>query len=212
MDEDLADESGQRGRRGERPERDRQAPGAFRLGAALAVLLPVPPQAPGGHDHVEHEQDRRDGRAQDREGMPVRIAVPPRNRRDEEQRRRREDETELHKHRGAADPPPPVRGHEHREPEHEQQVRDDAPDQRAAHDLRQPARDGEQRDDQLRRVSEARVQEPADSRPGVLTRVLGRLADQPGERHQGRRRDGEQRHVAGMDHVAQQNRDRAQDE
>ena len=44
--------------------------------------------------------------------------------------------------------------------------------------------DGEQRDDQLGRVAEARVQEAADPRAGVLGCVLGRLADQPRERDQ----------------------------
>ena len=53
--------------------------------------------------------------------------------------------------------------------------------------------DGEQRDDQLGRVAEARVQEAADPRARVFGRVLGRLADQPGERDQ--RGGGEQESV-----------------
>ena len=42
------------------------------------------------------------------------------------------------------------------------------PGERAADDVRQSAADREERDDQLRRVAEARVQEAADARPGVL--------------------------------------------
>ena len=56
--------------------------------------------------------------------------------------------------------------------------------------LGQPVRDGEQRDDQLGRVAEARVQEAADARACVLGCVLGRFADQPGERDQRERRRG----------------------
>ena len=82
---------------------------------------------------------------------------------------------------------------EEREAEHEQQVADDGAGQRAAHDLRQPLVHRDQRDDQLRRVAERRVEEAADPRPGVLRRVLGRLADQPGERDQRDRREHELR-------------------
>ena len=58
---------------------------------------------------------------------------------------------------------------------------------------RQAVRDGEQRDDQLGRVAEARVQEAADARAGVLGRVLRRLADQPRERDQRSGREDEER-------------------
>ena len=59
----------------------------------------------------------------------------------------------------------------------------------------QAVRDGEQRDDQLGRVAEARVEEAADAGPGVLGCVLGRLADQPGERDQRERREDEERRL-----------------
>ena len=52
----------------------------------------------------------------------------------------------------------------------------------------QPVGDGEERDDQLGSVAEARVQEAADAAARVLGGVLGRLADQPRERHQRERR------------------------
>ena len=61
------------------------------------------------------------------------------------------------------------------------------PVERSAHDAGQAVRDREQRDDQLRRVAEARVQEAADAGAGVLGGMLGRLADQPRERHQRQR-------------------------
>src|SRR5262245_41113151 len=56
----------------------------------------------------------------------------------------------------------------HREAEDEQDVRDDASRERAADDVRQSVADREDGDDQLGRVAEARVQEPADARPGVF--------------------------------------------
>ena len=59
----------------------------------------------------------------------------------------------------------------------------------------QPVGDREQGDDQLGRVAEARVQEAADAGAGVLGGVLGRLADQPGERDQRERREDEERRV-----------------
>ena len=48
--------------------------------------------------------------------------------------------------------------------------------------------------------------------PGVLARVLGRLADQPRERHERGRRGDEQRRVVGVEDVPQENRDRGQHE
>src|SRR5262249_26056135 len=46
-------------------------------------------------------------------------------------------------------------------------------------------------------VPEARVEEAADAGSRVLGRVLGRQADQPGERDEGGRRENEERDVAG---------------
>ena len=70
-----------------------------------------------------------------------------------------------------------------------------------------PSCDREERDDQLRRVAEARVQEAADAGARVLGGVLGRLADQPGERQQRERREQEERGRAGVeDEVARRRR------
>ena len=65
----------------------------------------------------------------------------------------------------------------------------------------QPVGDGEQRDDQLGRVAEAGVEEAADAGAGVLGGMVGRLADQPGERDQRDRREHEQRRLAGVEDV-----------
>ena len=96
---------------------------------------------------------------------------------------------------------------EEREAEDEQDVADDAPRQRAAHDLGQPLVDREQRDDQLRRVAEGRVQESADARAGVMRGVLGRLADQPGERDERERGEDEQLDVAEIEQEIRGDRD-----
>ena len=97
-------------------------------------------------------------------------------------------------------------------PEHEQDVRGDAPGQRAAHDVRQPLVDREQRDDQLGRVPEGRVEEPADSGSGVLAGVLGRLSDQPRERDERERREHEQHDLARSDDPVEEEDDRREGE
>jgi hypothetical protein len=76
----------------------------------------------------------------------------------------------------------PFAAEEEREAEHEQEVADDATRQRTSHDLFETLVDGEERDDQLRRVTKGRVQEAADSWAGVVSGVLRRVSDQPGER------------------------------
>ena len=129
------------------------------------------------------------------------ISVPARDRRDEEQRDRDPDHPERDEARPALDLATP--SGDEREAEHEQQVADDGTGQRAAHDLRQPLVDGDQRDDQLGRVPERRVEEAADPGAGVLGRVLGCLSDQPGERDQSRRGEDEQRRVAELRHVVE---------
>ena len=68
--------------------------------------------------------------------------------------------------------------------------------------LGQPVGDREERDDQLGRVAEARVQEAADAGAGVLGGVLGRFADQPGERNERKRCEDEQRRLVQVNDVA----------
>ena len=48
--------------------------------------------------------------------------------------------------------------------------------------------------------------------PGVLRGVLGRLADQPGERDERERGEDEERHVAGAGELVDRDRDRREDE
>ena len=138
--------------------------------------------------------------------MAVGAALPAGGRRDEEEGHREPDEAELR-----IDPAPVdlvLPAEREREPEHEQQVREDAAGERAADDVRQAVRNSETRDDQLRRVAEARVQEAADARAGVLGDVLGGLADQPRERDQRGSREDEQRHVAGVEGEVDEEGDR----
>ena len=94
-----------------------------------------------------------------------------------------------------------------REPEHEQQVADDRAGQRAADDVGQPFVDRDQGDDQLGRVAERGVEEAADARPRVLRRVLGCLADQPGERDQRSGGEGEECSVADVGEVVERDHD-----
>jgi hypothetical protein len=68
-----------------------------------------------------------------------------------------------------------------REPEHEQDVPDDASREGAADNLGQAPVDREERNDQLRGVPECRVEEAADPGARVVRCVLRRLADQPRE-------------------------------
>ena len=65
-----------------------------------------------------------------------------------------------------------------------------------------------QRDDQLGRVAEGRVQEAADAWPRVLGRMLGRLADQPGERDQRGRREHELERLRRSRSVVHEDHDR----
>ena len=68
--------------------------------------------------------------------------------------------------------------------------------------------DGDERDDQLGRVAERRVEEAADPGPGVLGRVLGRLADQPRERDERRRGEDELDRLVEVGEVVERDRER----
>ena len=99
--------------------------------------------------------------------MPLRVAAPPGERRNQEEQDRRGDERELLEHRGPVERLFVPAG-DQREPQHEEQVGDDASGQRSPHDLRERVAHGDQGDDQLGRVPEAGVQEAADPRPKLL--------------------------------------------
>ena len=120
------------------------------------------------------------------------------------------DERERQEAREAVERPAPA-GHERRA-EHEQEIPDHAPRERAAHDLGEAVVHRDQRDDQLRSVAEGRVQEPADARTRVLGGVLGRLADQPGQRDEGERCEDELERLRRMHEVVQRDRDRPERE
>ena len=102
---------------------------------------------------------------------------------DRQQEHREDHEAELSE-QGAEIELGAVLPDEQREPEDEQDVRDDASRHRAAYDARKVVVDRDHGDDHLRRVAEAGVQKPADPRARVLPRMLRGFADQPRQRHE----------------------------
>jgi len=121
------------------------------------------------------------------------------------------DEADLREQRAAVDLRSVRAGHLC-DSVHEQEVRDDAPRQRAAHDDGEVGADREEGDDELRSVPEARVEEAADPRSGVLRGVLGRFADQPRERDEGDRGEYEERDVSGAGELVHGDRDGREEE
>ena len=73
------------------------------------------------------------------------------------------------------------------QPEHEQQVADDAAGDRRLDQLDMAFVQSDERDDQLGRVAERRVEKAAPSRPRPSRELFGAKADEAGERYQ---RDG----------------------
>ncbi len=96
------------------------------------------------------------------------------------------------------------------EPEHEQQVADDRTDERGLHDGELAGGDQEDADDELGQVAHRRVEQAAALRPEPHGQLLGRLTDQPGQRHDGQRRCDEREHLHAGDVRA--DRDRHEDE
>ena len=134
--------------------------------------------------------------------MRARAARPGRDRRDQEEGDRDGEHPDLEEEGAAVDAFAPSEGH--RGAEDEEGARDDRARDGAEDDGGQAVADREQRDDQLRRVAEARVQEPPDAGARVLGDVLGRLADQVGERDQRERREHEEHGAVRMDDVARE--------
>ena len=209
VDEDLADPGGHGRRDGEDCQRDGHRPrvGGRRLSFDLAVTTEVPSY----DDDVDEKQQDRDRHRRDDRSVSLRISAVSGHRRDHERRDGERHETDLHEQRAPVDRLP-VRPRDLRHAEHEQEVRDDAARERAADDDRQVGADREESDDQLGCVPEARVEEAADARPGVLRRVLGRLSDQPRERDERERREDEERHLAGARELVDRDRDRGEEE
>jgi hypothetical protein len=87
------------------------------------------------------------------------------------------------------------RGNHEGEAQHQEQVPDDGSRERGAHDVGQALGDGDKRDDELRGVAEARVEQAADPGPGVVSRLLRGLADEPRERDQ---RSGGKQELGGL--------------
>ncbi len=199
-DEDLGDERRHDGGDAERGERRPERPG-IDLVVARDVNDVVAPKRVDGDDGIDDEECDRDRHREIDDALRVGAAAPARDRRNQEEPDREPDHPEREEARPALDGAVPAR--DEREPEHEQEVADHRSRQRAADDLGQPLVDGDQGDDQLRGVAERGVEEAADPRPGVLRRVLGRLADQPGERDQGDRGEHEQGRVPEIGQVVE---------
>ena len=139
--------------------------------------------------------------------MPLGIAVQAGDRRHEKGEHGDDHQSELRQERTPVDS---AAAGDHRQPEYEQQVGDDRARDRATDDVRESVPDREDGDDQLRGVAKARVQEPADSRPRVLGKLLGRLAYDPGKRDEGGRGEHEDGDVAGTCEVMQCERNRGE--
>jgi hypothetical protein len=76
----------------------------------------------------------------------------------------------------------------------------------------QPVVDGDERDDQLRSVAEGRVQEPTDAGAGAAGEMVGRLADQPGERDEGGAGKDEEGHVSDAAEMIEDDDDRPEEQ
>jgi hypothetical protein len=156
----------------------------------------VAPQIASGDHQIDGEQYDRDGHGCD-DARVMRVPRPAEDDRGRGNRDRPGAQTDLCEQRT------PVKlaavlADELRDAEHEQEVGDDRARERSEHDAVQAAGNGDERDDQLGCVPEARIQVPADPRPRVLGRVLGRLADQPRERDERDCGENEERCLARM--------------
>ena len=157
----------------------------------------MPPEVVDDRHAVDERAARPRRGCSRRERVPLRVSVETRNGRDQEGQRGETTSPSCSARERRSICARPARPE--RRAEDEQDVRRDAARQRAADDVRQSLVDGEQRDDQLGGVAERRVEEAANAGAGVLARVLGRLADQPGERNERARGDDEQHDVSRSD-------------
>ena len=208
-DERLGNERGDHGGRREHAERERERPRLHLLGIVGHVGLPVAAQREPGDADVDDEEHDRDRQGDHGERVPLRVALQPgtagiRNSRLATMTSARERRLDQR----SSSPLPPKTSEK---PSTSRRLPITLPGQRPAHDLGEAVGDREERDDQLGRVPERGVDEPADPRPRVVGGVLGRLADQPGERDQRGGGDDEQRHVADADELEDDD-DRRQDE
>ena len=154
---------------------------------------------------VDDQEHDRDGHGEGGERIAIGIAFPARDGGNEEHESRERKEPEREEAREAVELAPSAR--DQRCTENEKQVPDDAARERPAHDFRQPLVDGDEGDDQLGRVAEGGVQEASDPGSRVDGRVLGRLADDPGERDEGNRRDDELQRGRDVGEVVKPDRD-----
>ena len=204
-DEDLGDERGGDRRDGERAERRAKRP-PLDLLVGGDVHRAVPTERVPRDDDVDDEQHDRDPAettaSEWRSGSPSQPGTEGMRKSNGRER----DQPEREKAREAIERP--AAAGDERDAEDEQEVPDDATRERAADDLGQALVHGDERDDQLGRVPERGVEEAADPRPGVLGGVLGRLADQPGERDQRERREHELRRLGEVGEVVERDRDR----
>ena len=119
--EHFAHERGGEGREREHSERERERPCLFR--GRLVVRCGMQFQICARDHDVQREQHGRDREGDDVERMPVGIAVPTGDRGHEQHHDRREHEAELEEQRAAVELA--IAADDHRDPEHEEDVRDD---------------------------------------------------------------------------------------
>ena len=94
----------------------------------------------------------------------------------------------------ALDAVPPA-AEEERQPEDEQAVGQDRPDQRGLDDDDQAGLEREDRDEQLGQVAQRRLEDAGLARPEPMAELVGARADEPGQPGQGDRRHDEHERV-----------------
>src|SRR5690606_29990377 len=87
----------------------------------------------------------------------------------------------------------------HRQPEHEQNVAEDAPANRGLDDFGEPRAERDEHDNQLSGVAESRIEKAADTGSKVLCNLFGRSANQASEWEDSKRRRNKDQNLIGVD-------------
>ena len=155
-------------------------------------------RAPQERRQREHEERQQHAGADERQRFTVRFG-----RRVERMGERRDRHRRRGEHGQRRDQPGAARvealgavlqpADDERDTEHEHAVREDRTDQRRLDDLDEPLVQREQRDEELRQVAERRLDDAGAAGTEPRAQLLGRGADQAGERGERRGRDDERR-------------------
>ena len=200
LDEDLADQRHEHRDTGQRGERQPDRPwcftllGVFRTGENLTVRLEREQQP----QCVSDDQQNGEADAERLGELRGRSRIHLGDRRRHQQGDRgQEKQARLQARAGAVEllevvlePAEQKRG-----AQHEQRVGDDRAGDGGLHQRVLPGAQGGQCDDQLGQISQSGVEQPA----GGVTRLgrngFGRMAEQPGQRHDGKHRQDKERRV-----------------